>query len=91
MMVPVEIFINEHSQIFNKVNRRLTGDGRDTRLCSCNGGIQTLSHVLFSCPLTVNISQALNVQASNLTEFFDDMDLTKAAIVLKSIEKQLKL
>ena len=70
---------------------RLTGDGRDTRLCSCNGGIQTLSHVLFSCPLTVNISQALNVQASNLTEFFDDMDLTKAAIVLKSIEKQLKL
>ena len=38
---------------------------RENRLCMCNNDVQTLSHVIFSCPLTNRIQNI-----SNLIEFF---------------------
>ncbi len=70
---------------------RLAGDGRDTRLCSCDVDIQTLAHVLFSCPLTANIRHVQGIQATNLGQFFKDTDFMKAATVLKAVAKQLKV
>ena len=39
---------------------------RENRLCTCNNDVQTLSHVIFSCPLTKR-----NHNISNLNEFFN--------------------
>ncbi len=70
---------------------RLTGDGRDMRICSCDCDVQSLAHVLFSCPLTATIRNIHEIQATNLDEFFRDTDLMKTATVLKAVAKQLKL
>ena len=70
---------------------RLAGDGRDTRLCSCEHDVQTLAHVLFSCPLTEVIRQVQGMQSTCLEQFFKDTDFLKSATILKAIAKQLKL
>ena len=36
---------------------RLAGTLRDERLCTCNAGIQTISHVLLQCPLLDDIRE----------------------------------
>ena len=38
---------------------------REDRLCECNTGIQTLNHVIFTCPLTTRLPNT-----TNLHEFF---------------------
>ena len=40
---------------------RLTGTPRDERLCVCNTGIQTISHVLLHCQLLNNIREKYEV------------------------------
>jgi hypothetical protein len=70
---------------------RLTGEGRDTRLCTCQRDIQTLSHVLFTCPITENIRQAHGLQSTNLQQFFENGDFLEVATMLKAVAKQLKL
>lgn len=69
---------------------RLTGEGRAARLCSCGGEIQTLSHVLFACPLTANIRRAQEIESADLEEFFKS-DLLKVATTLKAVGKQLNV
>ena len=70
---------------------RLVGDERDLRLCSCNCDVQTLSHVLFSCPLTASIRDCHGIQSANLDHFFGNNDFMKTATVLRAVAKQLKL
>ena len=69
---------------------RLTGEGRENRLCSCGVEVQTLSHVLFTCPLTANIRRAQGIQSVDLEDFFKS-DLLKIATTLKTVAKQLKV
>ena len=68
---------------------RLAGGDRNTRLCTCQNEVQTLAHVLFSCPLTANIRVANHQQT--LEEFFSGNDFVRTASTLKAIEKQLKI
>ena len=70
---------------------RLAGDGRDTRHCLCGNSIQTVSHVLFSCPLTTSIREIHNIQCTNLHNFFNDMDSMTVSMILKAVTKKLKV
>ena len=40
---------------------RMTSTDRDERLCVCNAGIQTISHVLLHCPMLDTIREKYNV------------------------------
>ena len=40
---------------------RLTGIPRDERLCVCNAGIQTITHVLLHCTLLNNIREKYGI------------------------------
>ena len=40
---------------------RMTRTNQDERLCVCNTGIQTISHVLLHCPMLVTIREKYNV------------------------------
>ena len=40
---------------------RLTGTPREERLCVCNTGVQTVSHVLLHCPLLDEIRERYDV------------------------------
>ena len=69
---------------------RLTGEGRDNRLCSCGNDVQTLAHVLFACPLTADIRLVQDIQSTELEEFFKN-DCLKTASTLKAVARQLKI
>ena len=69
---------------------RLTGEGRDHRLCSCGNDIQTLAHVLFICPLTADIRRVQEIQSTELEEFFKN-DFLKTASILKAVARKLKV
>ena len=66
---------------------RLEGEGRDLRLCTCGNDIQTISHVLFNCPLSISIRDNPAMNVNTLTEFFAQTDFIAIASVLKTIEK----
>ena len=68
---------------------RLSGMGREERVCSCQQGIQTLAHVLFDCPITENIRVVQGLHEATLEQFFNDEDMTRTATVLKAVAKQL--
>ena len=51
---------------------RFDNTARDQRLCKCGTGVQTLHHVLFTCPVTEPLRER-NFVARNLAEFFDDL------------------
>ena len=70
---------------------RLTGERRDARLCNCQRDIQSLHHVLFSCPMTEHIRLAQRIEHTTIQEFFLDGDFTKIATMLKAVAKQLKI
>ena len=70
---------------------RFTNERRDTRLCSCGTEVQTLSHVLFSCPTTLDIRRSHNIQTTSLDAFFNDNDFIKTSSALKAIAKKLKI
>ena len=70
---------------------RYTNEGRDTRLCSCGADVQTLSHVLFSCPTTLDIRRSQNIQPTSLDTFFNDKNYIKTSSTLKAIAKKLKI
>ena len=68
---------------------RLSGINRDGRLCICELQIQSLHHVLFNCPLTVNIRAFHNIVESNIADFFESDDVVRIASILKAINKSL--
>ena len=70
---------------------RLSGMGREERLCSCQQGIQTLAHVLFDCPITENIRVVQGLHEATLEQFFNGEDMTRTATVLKAVAKQLSI
>ena len=70
---------------------RLSGVGRDARICSCQQDIQTLAHVLFDCPVTANIRVVQGLHETNLQQFFQGDDLTRTATILKAVAKQLNI
>ena len=75
-----------------KINQgRQSNVERENRLCSCGNDVQTLHHVLFNCPLTVNIRRCHAIDETNLEEFFYSANHTRTASILKSIENILKL
>ena len=75
-----------------KINKgRQSNIDRENRLCSCDSDIQTLHHVLFNCPLTVNIRLCHNIDETNLKEFFDNENHTRTACILRSMESALSL
>ena len=67
---------------------RFEGLQRENRLCNCQKSIQTLKHVIFNCELTETVRQ-YNFQATNLEEFFND--LQNASEILRKIEVIFKL
>ena len=70
---------------------RLTGERREARLCNCRRDVQSLHHVLFSCPMTEHIRLAQRLEHTTIQEFFQDGDFTKIATMLKAVAKQLKI
>ena len=70
---------------------RLTGERREARLCNCRLDVQSLRHVLFSCPMTEHIRLAQRLEHTTIQEFFQDGDFTKIATMLKAVAKQLKI
>ena len=70
---------------------RLSGDHRDSRMCTCLNEIQTLPHVLFNCPLTATIRESMEIRYETLESFFGEADLPRIASILKIVEKKLKL
>ena len=70
---------------------RFSGEGRDTRICSCGTEIQTLSHVIFTCPSTLDIRLSQRLQHTNLADLFSDINTVKTASILKAIAKKLKI
>ena len=70
---------------------RFSGEGRDTRICSCGTDIQTLSHVVFTCPSTLDIRQSQRLQQTNLADLFSDNNIVNTASILKAIAKKLKI
>ena len=65
---------------------RLTGSVRGDRLCECQTAVQTLEHVLISCPLTENIRDVHNIVCDDLGSFFGGNDLSYIATILKAID-----
>ena len=49
----------------------------DERLCNCSTAIQTLEHVIFKCPLTLDIRLNHGIVDGTLESFFDDQDHMK--------------
>ena len=70
---------------------RFASEGRDLRLCSCGIDVQTLSHVLFSCPTTLDIRRSQHMQETTLTAFFNDNDYIRTSLILRAIAKKLKI
>ena len=66
---------------------RMTEENRYSRLCKCNMDIQTVEHMLFSCPNTAYIRELYDYTNLNLTSFFESDDYMKMADILKSIDE----
>ena len=67
---------------------RSSNTKRLERLCSCQNGIQDIHHVIFDCEKTALVRNN-STQYNTLDEFFND--LTNAPIILRKIERLLKL
>ena len=65
---------------------RMNNEVRDSRLCGCMTDIQTIDHMLFTCPYTENIRQTHNYINLNLTTFFKCDDYERISDILKSID-----
>ena len=69
---------------------RLRGDEKAARLCDCQT-IQTISYVLFDCPLTATLLQTNRIENNNLHSFFSGDDYTRFATILKATENMLRI
>ena len=65
---------------------RMNNEARDSRLRGCMTDIQTIDHMLFTCPYTENIRQTHNYINLNLTTFFKCDDYERISDILKSID-----
>ena len=61
------------------------------RLCNCSTATQTLEHVIFKCPLTLDIQLNHGIVDGTLESFFNDRDHMRLSSTLKAIENVLKL
>ena len=67
---------------------RLAGSVRGDRLCECQTAVQTLEHVLLTCPLSENIREVHNIVCDDLESFFEGNDLSYIATILKAIDNR---
>ena len=75
-----------------KINKgRQSNEDRQNRLCICESDIQTLTHVLFNCPLTANIRLCHDIEENDIEQFFNHDNHTRTASILRSIESTLSL
>ena len=65
---------------------RLNSESRNLRLCKCETDIQTVDHMLFSCPNTTNARRTHDYEHQDLTSFFNSDNYTKMSDILKTID-----
>ena len=64
---------------------------RCERLCVCGKSVQTISHVLYDCEKTINVSTLIPTPHHDLKEFFEHHLYSHTASILESTEQLLNI